>query len=207
MAEGLRGATSIHSFEDVDGEFYLAVAQSVCDPEVPNSLCNHTAHPMSSILQWDRVHKRFTDALAFTDESFGRRFGGSRVRDEDILLHQTALRIPAGRAARFSTMVVGGSAAGVAWPGVVNRGVVRGRVTMLLVASMDEGALAYEFRFNEVVGLAGAAAVTISPEEDFVYVASEVDKAIAVFHLNRSYHLDITLRPVSTFRQVQVCKH
>ena len=78
---------------------------------------------------------------------------------------------------------------------------------MLLVASMDEGALAYEFRFNEVVGLAGAAAVTISPEEDFVYVASEVDKAIAVFHLNRSYHLDITLRPVSTFRQVQVCKH
>jgi hypothetical protein len=87
QADGVRGATSMYSFKDVDGELYLAVAQSLCDPGVGKSLCNTTAHPMSAILQWDRVNKRFGETLAYTDESHRRRFNGLPVRDQDILLH------------------------------------------------------------------------------------------------------------------------
>jgi hypothetical protein len=88
QADGLRGATSMYSFKDVDGELYLAVAQSLCDPGVGKSLCNTTAHPMSAILQWDRVNKRFGETLAYTDESHRRRFNGFPVRDEDLLFHR-----------------------------------------------------------------------------------------------------------------------
>ena len=60
----------------------------------------------------------------------------------------------------------------------------------------------YEFRFKEVVGLFGAAAVTLSPREDFAYVASEDDRAMTVFALGQRY--DITNRSTSMFRQLQV---
>ena len=203
MGDGLRGATSMHSFKDVDGEMYLAVAQSVCEPTEPNAQCNHTAHPMSSILQWDRVHKRFSELLAYTDESHGKRFGGAPVRREEILVHQAALRISAGRVRQWSSIVVGGGDPGMGWPGVVEGGVVAGRMTLLIAASADEGALAYEFRFQEVVGLDGSAAATMSPLEDFVYVAAEDDNAISIFAAGQNY--DITQRKVSHFRQLQVC--
>jgi len=193
----------MHSFKDVDGEMYLAVAQSVCEPTEPNAQCNHTAHPMSSILQWDRVHKRFSELLAYTDESHGKRFGGAPVRREDILVHQAALRISAGRVRQWSSIVVGGGDPGMGWPGVVEGGVVAGRMTLLIAASADEGALAYEFRFQEVVGLDGSAAATMSPLEDFVYVAAEDDNAISIFAAGQNY--DITQRKVSHFRQLQVC--
>jgi hypothetical protein len=202
QAEGLRGATSMHKFTDVDGEVYLAIAQSMCDPTVSNRHCNHTAHPMSTVLQWDRVNKRFTDLLAYTDASHARRFAGAPVRDEDIRMHQTALRIAAGRAQRWCTMVVGGDGPGKGWPGAVNGAPVDGRITLLIAASLDEGALVYEFRFKEVVGLFGAAAVTLSPQEDFAYVASEDDRAMTVFALGQRY--DITNRSTSMFRQLQV---
>jgi len=202
MVRGLRGATSMYAFEDVDGEIYLAVAQSVCDPGVSNLRCNHTAHPMAAILQWDRVHKRFADLLAFTDESHGRRFGGARVRDEDILFHQASLRIPMGRAQQWASIVVGGGGPGMTWPGVVEGGRVGGRMTLLIGASQDEGALVYEFRFNELVGLGGAAAVAVAPSGHFAYVASEDDKAVASFALGQ--RSDVTRRNTSMFRQIQV---
>ena len=192
----------MYAFQDVDGELYLAVAQSVCDPGVSNLHCNHTAQPMSAVLQWDRVHKRFAEALAFTDESHGRRFGGARVRDEDILTHQTSLRIPMGRARQWTSITVGGGEAGTMWPGVVKRGRVAGRMTLLIGASLDEGALVYEMRFKEVVGLIGASAVAVSPAGDFAYVASEDDKAIAAFALGQRY--DVTSRNTTMFRQIQV---
>ena len=205
QAEGLRGATSMHAFTDVDGEVYLAIAQSVCDPIVSSRRCNHTAHPMSTVLQWDRVSKRFTELLAYTDASHARRFAGAPVRDEDIRMHQTSLRIPAGRARQWSTMVVGGDGAGKGWPGVVVGAPVSGRMTLLIAATLDEGALVYEFRFNEIVGLAGAAAVTLSPHGDFLYAASEDDHAMAVFALRPRY--DVTNRSFGLFRQLQVCDY
>ena len=203
MAEGLRGATSMYSFTDVDGEVYLAVAQSVCDPGVPNRQCNHTAHPMSSILQWDRVHKRFTEMLAYTDESFRQRFGGAEVRDQDIRMHQAALRIPTGRARRFGSFVVGRGKWGASanWPGVADKGRASGRITLLIAASADEGALVYEFGFTQVVGLAGAAAVAVSPKGGFAYVAAEDDSAITTFVLKQQ--VDVTQRKVSRLSQIQ----
>ena len=98
--------------------------------------------------------------------------------------------------------MVGGGGPGKGWPGVVEAGAVGGRMTLLISASLDEGVLVYEFRFKEVVGLSGAAAVALSPAEDFVYVASEDDKALAVFALAQRY--DIIQRSGSLFRQVQV---
>ena len=89
------------------------------------------------------------------------------------------------------------------WPGVVKGGLVGGRMTLLIGASLDEGALVYEFRFKEVVGLAGASAVAVSPAGDFVYVASEDDKAIAVFALGQQY--DVMSRNTTMFHQIQVC--
>jgi hypothetical protein len=76
-------------------------------------------------------------------------------------------------------------------------------MTLLICGSLDEGVLVYEFRFKEVVGLSGAAALALSPAGDFVYVASEDDKALTVLAIALRY--DMTQRRGSHFRQIQVC--
>eukprot|EP00961_Rhodomonas_salina_P214285 2893953-Rhodomonas_salina.1 len=64
----LAGATSFTYFQDVDGEHYLLVAQSFCDPLTNRSACSSiVSQPQSTILQWDTTEKIFTEMLAWAD--------------------------------------------------------------------------------------------------------------------------------------------
>ena len=90
----------------------------------------------------------------------------------------------------------------MSWPGVMEGGLVGGRMTLLIAASLDEGVMVYEFGFKQVVGLRGAAAVTLAPQQAFLYVAAEDDKAMTVFAVAQRY--DVTQRKGSMFRQIQV---
>jgi hypothetical protein len=138
------------------GERYLAIAQSFCD-EFPTcrcvgAQCSAADIPKATILQWDRVKREFGEMLAMTDEAEMRTRRRTHVPDESLYKHRYALRFGTGRARHvmFTTVRDKGTTMG-------------GRdIPLLLFASGERGALAYEFDMIEVKGLKGASAVTAS---------------------------------------------
>ena len=161
----LRGATSISAFES-DGEFYLAVAQSVCEPFVDRATCKDDwAQPKSAILQFNKETKLFGEMLAMTDAE-NVRMRGCDVPVSELRMHSQALRIDAGRALKWDFVEAGNG------------------VQMLILCSSTHGAIVYPWHFETVRGLGGVAGVLESPHEDPVGPYPEGQNVLAVSRLD-----------------------
>lgn len=153
VAGQTHGVTAIKAFWS-GGELYLAVAQSLCPLGTTLEVCGtdlvaHDEHPPSMVLQWNRRLQRFTEMLALTDAS-EESLRGRPLTDAELEnhadFHSYALRLRAGRAVGLEALEVPSS-----------RGVHN--TSLLVVASVSEGALVYTWDFEKVTGLNGTAAV------------------------------------------------
>jgi len=171
---GLRGASSFTSFF-ADGENYLAVAQSVCEPEFGRLDCD-MPQPKSAILQFNRVTKKYEELQSITSVDFDKIHGGP-IPDDELTIHQYAFRINAGRAVRFEFFVIGD-------------------MKFLLLASLTRGAVIFEWDFEKVIGLNGA--VAIESKQNKVFVLSQEDAAVvALEHSSRADHVGMSVRRCS----------
>jgi hypothetical protein len=167
-----------------DGEVYLAVAQSVCEPLMPCTPQLEKQQPSSSLLQWDRVAGAFTELLAMTDEA-SIRARGIPVPDKHIRVHQTALRVPVGRARRWSAFL-------------------ENKNDMLLIASSEDmGTLIYRMNFEEYGNLLNSTgtAIHIAGNQTFVYVLSSNGSAVTTFSFSTRF--DVLGKSTGYFRRVQ----
>ncbi|KAJ1482916.1 hypothetical protein T484DRAFT_1802530, partial [Baffinella frigidus] len=164
---GLRGATGMRFFAH-RGEYYLAVAQSVCEQGWGREKCVEHAQPKSAVLQWNRAAKAFGELLAMDNvDSVALR--GVGVPEEEIMVHSFAMRIEAGRASDWEYVSIGG-------------------VPYLLVSSGTKGVLMYTWEFAQVTGLNGAISVASDLADTAVFVASSIDRALVI--LDRGALLD-----------------
>jgi len=161
---GLRGVSSTRFFE-ADGEYYLAVAQSVCEHSMTRAECigeqgatNVHAQPQSAILQWDKVAGRFQEMRSITDAENNRLYG-SDVPLEQRRQHEFAMRIDAGRVYGWEHVVIDS-------------------VHYLVAASGTHGTLVYRWEFLSLEGLAGGTSVATDRTDTRVFVASEHDMSL-----------------------------
>ena len=158
---GLRGASAVLAFES-EGEYYLAVGQSVCEPTVSREICiDRWAQPQSALLQWNRVTGRFGELLSMTDED-NIRLRGRPVRDEEIGLHEFQLRINAGRVRAWEYIEIKDE-----------------RRRMLLASSLSHGAVLYDLAVPKVEGLRGVVDLVSDPASSSVLTASVLDHRLA----------------------------
>lgn len=156
---GLRGATALRFFAH-RGEYYLAVAQSVCERGWGRAQCVQHAQPKSAVLQWNRATEVFGELLATEDvDSVVRR--GTPAPPDERLVHAFALRLDAGRASDWEFVEVGGQ-------------------PFLLVASGTRGMLMYRWAFERVEGLKGAVSVASDFNDTAVFAVSDVDRALVL---------------------------
>ena len=175
----LRGVTSFKMFTS-RGEFYLAIAQSVCDALLAESRAEclrHQMQPQSAILQWNRAGKRFGELLSMTDYDNARLRGGRPVDDRDLQIHSFAMRLRAGRAQQF-------------------RFVAGATRDLLICASLTRGVLMYAWDFDKAVGFGSIVGVTSDLHDRFVYAVARADDAILAFE--RGVTVDHIGRPVHT---------
>lgn len=163
---GLRGTSDFTLLHDSDGEAYLLVAQSVCDPMVTAGACNGTIQPQSAILQWDPATNAFGEVRALTAGLYQQFQSGRALPAAASGHHRTALRLPAGRLGRWTVMRSPGG------------------LSYLVAASKDRGVRAFAFRFRLVTGLRGAAACAVDPEGSTLFVASELDRALVALNVH-----------------------
>jgi len=156
---GMRGATGLTFFE-AHGERYLGIAQSMCPMYGGAKSCEVASvrdpgtkiliQPKSSILQWNRALKRFTELLSITDNE-NLLLRGERVSEAELKLHPEfhsfALRLPLGIAMGLESFEVRTSQA------IHN-------VSLLVVSSMSKGTIIYNWDFDVIRGLNGTTAVT-----------------------------------------------
>jgi len=162
----LRGATSFTAFES-DGEYYLAVAQSVCEPFVSRLDCvDKWGQPKSAILQFNKETNMFGEMLAITDAD-NRMLRGTDVPVSEMKMHSQALRINAGRALKIEYVETSNG------------------VKLLIVCSSTQGAIVYPWKFEKVQGLAGVVSVIENPRLKYnmdpsgtkVYAISRLDSS------------------------------
>jgi hypothetical protein len=180
----LRGATDFTLVNTPDGEVYLAVAQSVCEPLTRCTPPLQNLQPTSSLLQWDRVAGSFTEMLAMTDEA-SMRARGIPVPDQHIRVHQTALRVPVGRARRWTAFL-------------------ESKDEMLLVASSEDmGTLIYRMNFEEYGNLLNSTgtAIHIAANQTYVYVLSSNGSAVTTFSFSTRF--DALGKSTGYFTRVQ----
>ena len=144
------GVSNFEFFTATDGESYLAVAQSSCFKE-----CSRSA-----ILQYNKRMLIFGDLLSITDET-NMFLRGKIVFPDDILHHKQALRIAAGKVMMWTA---------------VNIGIQ----TFLIASSISLGAVQYLFSFKTAYGLNGISALSINPDDTYLYGASEVGHNLLV---------------------------
>ena len=166
---GLRGATGFTAFS-TGGEWYLAVAQSVCEAWLTNAKCStQSAQPKSAVLQYDHVTRSFGALLSLTARD-NLRLRGRGIADEERFDHSYSLRISAGRATSWTFAEATGS----------------GR-PLLILSSMDVGAIAYEFDFDRAVGFQGVVGATVLSQDERIYAASSVDASLVVLRHETLY--------------------
>ena len=176
QVEGLRGITGFKMFSS-KGEFYLAVAQSVCDtlPAVGRQEClRYREQPKSAILQWNRVDRKFGELLSMTDFD-NLELRGQRVQYKDIDIHHFAMRLSVGRARRWHFLPI------------------TDEKQLLICLSLTKGVVVYSWEFSQVVGLGGLQDLTTDLNDEFVYAVAREDRALLTFkmgllhdHVNRS---------------------
>jgi len=164
--DGLRGVTGFKAFTS-EGETYLAVAQSVCESkgledDVSQTLCDADNLPKSSVLQWNRLEKRFDDLLSITDTA-NLDARGEIVPDSELTVHQFSFRIRAGMARRWFYLFVE-------------------EIQFLMVCSLTQGLVVYEWDFEHVVGLDGVSSVLAyhrdPSQQEQLFAASTSDAAL-----------------------------
>jgi len=147
--QSMVGPTALKFFS-ADGEHYLAVAQSVC-PFFSGAGCLllDDLQPQSSILQWNRKLRKFTEMLSITDVQ-SRMLRGEDLTDDELSFHAQqhsfALRLPMLRAVNWESLEVRAD------PLQQNR-------SLLISTSLEGGAVAYWWTFETVVGLNGSSSV------------------------------------------------
>jgi len=166
---GLRGSTSVDIFEST-GEFYLAIAQSVCEATMAQSECElFGGQPKSSVLQWNRVLKRFMEMRGITD-AYSVSARGFQLTDEELVseaISTQAFRLNTKRA--FSL-----------------RFVEFGNDKFLLVSSGSRGAVVLRFEFEEL-SLVGIVDAEPDSADKFVYVAGRIDATLSAFSRSERY--------------------
>jgi len=178
ILDQLRGATGFKMFTS-RGEFFLAVAQSVCDTvqSVGRSEClRHQVQPKSAILQWNRVEKKFGELLSMTDYDNKQLRGGKPVEDDDLNIHSFAMRLSVGRARRWD-FVAGASG------------------DLLICISLTKGVLVYTWDFDRVAGLSSIVGLATDFDDQYIYAVARADSALVAFkrgeirdHINRTVH-------------------
>lgn len=169
----LVGASHV-SFFEWQGEAYLCISQGVCDhgdactcTSDITGMCEAGDQPQATVLQWDSAAGEFGEMLAMTDAAEARLKGRSGVPDAERYLHRQALRIPAGQGRHSTFAVLGG-------------------LPLLMVSSGDRGALAFEFSFEEVVGMRGLEAVA-AIDNQTAYAAGSSDGALVAVRRGEVY--------------------
>jgi hypothetical protein len=128
-------------FFTVDGELYMAVAQSVCEDYHTIEECRvTTAQPRSAVLQYNRPLRRFTEMQAYTDGE-NVRLRGVPVSEAQMRRRPYALRLDVGRAVSWEFFSLSGR-------------------PLLVAVSLSHGVIAYEFKFKTINSLKGAIGVT-----------------------------------------------
>jgi len=164
ILDRLRGVTGFKMFTS-RGEYFLAVAQSVCDTlqSVGRSEClRHQVQPKSAILQWNRVEKKFGELLSMTDNDNIRLRGGKPIEDDDLNIHSFAMRLSVGRARRWDF-------------------VPRASRDLLICISLTKGVLVYTWDFNRVVGMSSIVGLTTDFDDHYIYVVARADNALLAF--------------------------
>ena len=158
----LRGATGFTPFE-ARGEFFLMVAQSVCEFDAGRAQCLAEAgdlQPRSAVLQWDRAAQRFGPLLSVTRHD-DVRLRGAAAGPLSAARHAWNMRIAAGRARRGAFVSVDD------WE-------------LLLICSLTKGVVAYRWAFNQTAGLAAPAGAAPALQGDKVYAVGRAAPAIVV---------------------------
>ena len=164
LVGGLRGATRMAAFESA-GETYVAVAQSLCSSADGSVVCasRFPAQPRSAVLQLDATTGQLTDLLPYSPlaSAAARRLPLSEAEQRRI--GRAAMRFDAGRATDLLPIFIS-----------------NGRI-IILACSLTQGAIAFEWAFDQVVGLGGASAVAVDPTSRAVYILSPALRAITRF--------------------------
>jgi hypothetical protein len=162
----LRGVASFTAFES-DGEYYLAVAQSVCESFVDRLSCiSDWGQPKSAILQFDKDKKMFGEMLAITDAD-NNRLRSTDVSPLELRMHSQALRINGGRALKWEYVDAGNG------------------FEMLILCSATQGAIVYPWKFETVQGLGGVVDVLENPRRD--NLGSSGRKVYAISRLESAF--------------------
>jgi len=166
---GLRGSTSVDMFESA-GEFYLAIAQSVCEPNMVESECDtFGGQPKSTVLQWNRVSRRFTEMRGITD-AFSVSSRGFQLTDEELLgevISTNAFRVDTRRAFNLKFVEFDND-------------------KFLVISSGFRGAVVLRFEFEEL-SLNGIVDAEPDATDKFVYVASKIDATLLAFSRTQRY--------------------
>jgi len=166
---GLRGSTAVDMFES-NGEFYLAIAQSVCQDGLTREECNKFGRqPKSAILQWNRVSKLFTEMRGMTDkDSVSSR--GYPLTDDELLgeaVSTQALRINGGRTMNLKFVEFDND-------------------RFLVISSQTRGSIVLRFEF-EKLSLNGIVDAEPDRKDEFVYAACKFDASLLVFARSERY--------------------
>jgi len=166
----LRGASGFTHF-DVEGEHFLAVAQSTCKPGQSTHSCDETTrvHSQSAVLQWDGV--RFGHILSASPSS---------VQKIHRHVHDYALRLAVGAAFKWLFLELP----------------TKTSIARYLVAfSLTSRVPMVRWSFKEVINMKCAVAVAVTPDQASVYVVSDVDHALA--RIDRGAVIDLLGRSVT----------
>ena len=159
----LRGVTSFKSFSS-GGEQYLAVAQSVCDSFAASSTCD-MLQPRSTILQFNKVKKVFTEMSTWTKELMDQ-FYDRDLNQQQPVGHEFPIRVNAGKAVGWDFFAIQGK-------------------KFLLALSLNRGAILYRWRFQHVSGLNGASHIVSNHNGSQIYVVGVLDSALVQISQHR----------------------
>jgi hypothetical protein len=157
----IRGATGIRHFQ-VDGEQFLVIAQSTCEPLGSRDACLDTGltQPQSAVLQWNGV--RFGPLLALPPKSTP-----SPLDLEISNVHKFSLRIPAGAVLEWEFIEV-----------------PVGNITsrFLMGFSLTAGIVTLEWEHSKISGLSGIVDATFGAFDAQIFTISNgLDNALASF--------------------------
>ena len=170
--DGLRGTSAMDFFAS-NGEYYLAIAQSVCESSMTLLQCEaFGVQPKSAVLQWNRVSKRFSEMRGLTDE-YSLSSRGHKLTDSELLndtVSTQAFRINGGRALKIKFVQFGEDE------------------KFLVVSSQTRGALVVRFEF-ERLSLNGIVDAEPDAANEFVYAVSKFDASLLMFSRTERYDM------------------
>jgi hypothetical protein len=157
----LRGAAGFTHFE-VDGEHYLAVAQTTCDSGQSIASCNQIerVHAKSAILQWDGF--RFGHVLSAPPES---------VEKYHRHVHDYAFRIAAGACFKWLFLELPTESS---------------LARYLVSFSLTSQVAAVPWTFSKVTNMRCARGIAVTQDDDKLYTVSAVDHALVQIVRRRS---------------------